>query len=150
MLADNSHHLIEAARRRHSEAYQRVEDTIRTAHAAGETLSVTAVSTRAGVSRAFVYAQPELADAARKLAPSRTSHLDGQRSERASDASQRTKMAAVTQRNKELRQENQDLRRRLEAAHGRLRDQAASAPADHAIQPDPKLVRAPTRSEEVK
>lgn len=123
MLADNSHHLIEAAQRRHDDAHQRAQDAIRAAAARGETVPVSALAARAGVSRAFLYATPDLIDAIRQLRSS------GERAgaiptrQRASEASLLRRIEALTQRNKELRTENQDLRRRLEIAHGNLRAQ---------------------------
>ncbi len=121
MTTDNSHHLIAAAQRRHAEAHQRAQETIRTAHATGQRVSVSALAAQAGVSRAFLYAHPDLADAARHIASSAPPAPVLTRLERPTEASLRTKLEALTQRNKELRHENNDLRRRLEIAHGQLR-----------------------------
>lgn len=122
MLADNSHHLVAAAQRRHDDAHQRAQEAIRVAAGRGEALSATTLAIRAGVSRAFLYANPALIDAIRQLretgeppgAPAR---------QRASNASLLHRLAARTERNKELRTENQDLRRRLEITYGQLRAQ---------------------------
>ncbi len=121
MTADNSHHLLAAAARRHADAYQRAQETIRAAHAVGQRVSVSALAARAGVSRAFLYAHPDLADAARQVASQATPAPGLTRVERSTEASLRTKLDALTQRNKKLRHENSDLRRRLEIAHGQLR-----------------------------
>lgn len=125
MAADNGHHLLAAARRRHDDAHQRAQETIRAAHTAGKRVSVSALAAQAGVSRAFLYAHPDLADAARDVAAQATPAPGLTRNERSSDASLRTKLDALSQRNKELRTENADLRRRLEIAHGRLRTTTA-------------------------
>lgn len=122
MTVDNSHHLVIAAQRRHADAHQRAQETIRAAHAAGQRVSVSALAAQAGVSRAFLYAHPDLADAARDVASRATPAPGLTRVERSSEASLRTKLDALTQRNKELRIENADLRRRLEIAYGQLRD----------------------------
>lgn len=121
MTVDNSHHLVAAARRRHGDEHQRAQETIRAAHAAGKRVSVSALAAQAGVSRAFLYAHPDLADAARHVASQAPPAPGLTRVERSSEASLRTKLDALSQRNKELRQENSDLRRRLEMAHGQLR-----------------------------
>lgn len=121
MATDNSSHLIAAAQRRHADAHQRAQETIRTAHATGQRVSVSALAAQAGVSRAFLYAHPDLAAAARHIASSAPPASGLTRLERSSEASLRTKLEALTQRNKELRHENTDLRRRLEIAHGQLR-----------------------------
>lgn len=123
MLADNSHHLVAAAQRRHDEAHQRAQEAIRVAAGRGEALSATTLAARAGVSRAFLYANPALIEAVREL------RSTGQRPgvlparQRASDASLMRRLEALTHRNKELRTENHDLRRRLEIAYGQLRAQ---------------------------
>lgn len=128
MLADNSHHLITAARRRHDDAHQRANEAIRVAAARGEAVSATAMALRAGVSRAFLYANPEFIEAIRELGngghtPQRHA-VPGR--ENATEASLQRRLEALAQRNRELRSENQDLRRRLEVAHGQLRaDQGA-------------------------
>lgn len=122
MTVDNSHHLVAAAARRHADAHQRAQETIRAAHTAGQRVSVSALAAQAGVSRAFLYAHPDLADAARHVASQATPAPGLTRVERSSEASLRTKLDVLTQRNKELRIENADLRRRLEIAHGALRN----------------------------
>lgn len=67
MLADNSHHLAVAAQRRHDDAHQRAEDAIRVAAARGEAVPVVTLAARAGVSRAFLYANLDLIEAIRQL-----------------------------------------------------------------------------------
>ncbi|MEO8095026.1 MAG: DUF6262 family protein, partial [Pseudolysinimonas sp.] len=54
----------------HADAHQRAQETIRTAHATGQRVSVSALAAQAGVSRAFLYAHPDLAAAARRIASS--------------------------------------------------------------------------------
>ncbi|HEX8510363.1 MAG TPA: DUF6262 family protein [Propionibacteriaceae bacterium] len=123
MLADNSRHLVAAAQRRHDDAHQRAQEAIRVAAGRGEALSATTLANRAGVSRSFLYANPDLIEAIREL------RRNGQRPngvparQGATDASLLRRLEALTERNKELRIENQDLRRRLEISHGRLRAQ---------------------------
>lgn len=123
MLADNSHHLITAAQRRHDDAHQRAREAIRVAAARGEAVTATAMASRAGVSRAFLYANPELIEAIHELRSG--THTQQRHAitgrENATEASLQRRLEALAQRNKELRNENQDLRRRLEIAHGQLR-----------------------------
>lgn len=129
MLADNSHHLIEAAQRRHNDAHQRAHDAIGIAAARSEAVSATTLAARAGVSRAFLYANPELIEAIRQLRGTGQPAGALPARQRASEASLLRRLEALTQRNKELRIENRDLRQRLEVAHGRVRalDQRAGA-----------------------
>lgn len=126
MHADNSAHLIAAARRRHDDARQRVVDALRAARAADRRPSVSALATTARVSRSFLYANPDLVQALQDLGPNEPTRTNPQR--QASHHSLLTRVAALTEKNKTLRAEIADLRRRLEAAHGTLRDQHRIAP----------------------
>ena len=121
MHADNSTHLIAAARRRHEDARQRVVDALRAARAADRRPSVSALAATARVSRSFLYANPDLIQALQGLGPNEPTRTKARR--QASEHSLLTRVAALTEKNKTLRNENVDLRRRLEAAHGALRDQ---------------------------
>lgn len=129
MLADNSRYLLAAAQQRHDDAHQRAQEAIRAAAARGEAITATALANRAGVSRAFLYANPDLIEAIREL----RSVNPGQRPQAtpgrqiASEASLQRRLEALTQRKKELRSENQDLRQRLEIVHGQLRAQDQGA-----------------------
>jgi hypothetical protein len=67
MLADNSHYLLAAAQRRHDDARQRALEAIRIAAVRGEAVTATTLAARAGVSRAFLYANPALIEAIREL-----------------------------------------------------------------------------------
>ena len=129
MLADNSHHLLAAAKRRHNDAQQRAREAIRLAAARGEAVTPPAVATRAGVSRAFLYANPELIEAIHELRDrNRGAHATaGHKSTSETSTSLQRRLEAVTQRNKELRSENHDLRQRLEIAYGQLRAQDQGA-----------------------
>lgn len=125
MPADNTHLLAAAAQRRHDDAYQRTRDALRAAEADGRTVTISALAIAAGVSRAFLYANPDLLDAARQLRRDTTPTTVVPVPQRASEASLLRRIEALTERNKILRVENQDLRRRLEVAHGQLRHQSA-------------------------
>ncbi len=123
MLVDNSRHLVAAAQQRHDDAHQRAQEAIRVAAARGDAVTATSVAARAGVSRAFLYANPDLIEAIRQLGDSGERPGAAPARQRASEASLLHRLEALTGRNKELRTENQDLRRRLEIAHGQLRAQ---------------------------
>ena len=123
MLADNSYHLVVAARQRHDDAHQRAQEAIRVAAARGEAVTATTLAGRAGVSRAFLYANPDLIDAIHQLRATGERPGVAPARQRASDSSLLRRLEALTQRNKELRSENHDLKRRLEITHGQLRAQ---------------------------
>ena len=60
MQADNSHHLIAAARRRSVATQRRAVAAVRRLDTAGTTITFDAVSREAGVSRSWLYNQPDL------------------------------------------------------------------------------------------
>jgi hypothetical protein len=65
--ADNTHHLRAAAAARHDAAVQRSRGAIRDLDRAGETITFTAVARAAGVSRGWLYKQPDLRGAVSQL-----------------------------------------------------------------------------------
>lgn len=121
MHADNSTHLIAAARRRHEDARQRAVDALRAAQAEDRRPTVSALAATARVSRSFLYANPDLMQALQGLGPNEPTRADARR--QASHQSLLARIATLIEKNKALRAENTDLRRRLAAAHGALRDQ---------------------------
>ena len=89
----------------------------------GQPISFQAVATEAGVSRAFLYAHPQLRATIEQLreehqqTPSRLpAH------ERASDQSLRARLRGTLEENKRLRAENAQLRDELALAHGEARE----------------------------
>ena len=89
----------------------------------GSPISFQAVATQAGVSRAFLYAHPQLRAAIEQLrgqdqhAPSRLpAH------QRATEQSSRARLRGTLEENKRLRAENEQLRDELALAHGHIRE----------------------------
>src|SRR6266851_9440931 len=60
MRADNSHHVIQAARLRAQQTRQRAVAALRRMDAAGQRITFDAVSREAGVSRSWLYAKDDL------------------------------------------------------------------------------------------
>src|SRR5215470_10729082 len=60
MRADNSHHVVQAAQRRAEQTRQRAVTALRRMDATGQHITFDAVSRAAGVSRSWLYAQPDL------------------------------------------------------------------------------------------
>lgn len=126
--ADNTHHLTAATIRRREAARARAVDAIEDARRLGEPLTLAGAARRAGVSRAYLYSQPDLIAAVRELQQVNGGRPPGiPTQQRASAASLLARIQILTSRNKDLREENRRLRRRLEAAHGRLRDTGAGS-----------------------
>ena len=127
MRADNSRHLIAAASRRGDEARGRVVDVLHQADRDGRGLSITELARAAGESHAYLYSQQDLVAAARELQEKNSGRQAGTpTAQRATTASLLARVEALTARNKKLQEENRQLRRRLETAHGQLRNQAAT------------------------
>lgn len=125
MRADNTHHLVQATARRQAEARARVMTILQEAHSLGESLNLATAARRAGVSRAYLYSQPDLVAAIRELAAANTGRQPAMpTAQRSTPASLLARIEALTARNKALREENQRLRKQLAAAHGALRDHA--------------------------
>jgi hypothetical protein len=61
--ADNTRHLLQAAADRHHDALSRARAAIETLDRNGEPITFTTVALRAGVSRGWLYRQPDLRDA---------------------------------------------------------------------------------------
>ncbi len=123
MRADNSAHVITAAKQRHeftrSKAIRAIGELVRT----GVPVTFQAVATRAEVSRSWLYSQPDIKTEICKLRALDT----GLRSasiparQRGSDASLRRRLEIANQRIRGLTADNERLRRQLEEALGRNR-----------------------------
>ena len=123
MHADNTGHIIAAARQRHELTRAKAIQALRTLDAAGTPVTFETVAQAAAVSRSWLYAQPDIRAEIERLravyhrAPETTIPAR----QRASDASLRRRLEAVTQRNRNLAEENRQLREQLARALGEAR-----------------------------
>jgi len=131
MRADNTAHLITAASRRHELARSKAIRAVRELDAAGATVTFESVARAAGVSRSWLYTQPDIRDEVLRLRDlsRRAPGTSVPAHHRSSDASLLRRLEAATARNRELAQDNQRLRHQLAQVLGELR--AAG------IRPDP-------------
>jgi hypothetical protein len=131
MRRDNSHHLIVAAHRRRDDTLERARRALHELHETGQRRTITEIAAHAGVSRSWLYAQPELRDKLRQLTtPSGAAEWAPARTERASDASVRQRLTLAHERIRELDDENRQLRNQIAQLHGQLRaNRIASAHA---------------------
>jgi hypothetical protein len=123
MRADNSRHIVDAARRRSDDTRSRAIQALRELDAAGEPVTFEAVAKRAGVSRSWLYGQPDLrAEIERLRAVHRRAPLPqlpaGQRT---SDVSLLRRLEAANTRVRQLTEENRRLRDQLARALGEQR-----------------------------
>uniref|UniRef100_A1UDK1 Tn554 transposase C n=2 Tax=unclassified Mycobacterium TaxID=2642494 RepID=A1UDK1_MYCSK len=124
MKADNSIHIATAAKQRHEYTRAKAIAALHELDQAGTAITFEAVADHAGVSRSWLYTQPDLKDEIRRLRSMRQRNpTDPTPSrQRASEESLRQRLDIATRRNRELAEENQRLRRQLAKALGQLRD----------------------------
>ena len=113
--------LAEAASRRHELTRSKAIQALRELDRAGTPVTFAAVAQSAGVSRSWLYTQPDISSQIRRLRKSK----DGAGSagavpagQRATDTSLRARLTAALDRNKQLADENARLRRQLARALG--------------------------------
>lgn len=120
MPADNSHLIVAAARRRSTATRRRAVSALRRMGTTGTRITFEKVACEAGVSRSWLYNQPDLRAEVERL---RARHrLPATRPvpdrQRASDASLLRRLEAATKRNQQLETENRELREALALALG--------------------------------
>jgi Family of unknown function (DUF6262) len=124
MRADNSHHVIAAARHRAEQTRQRAVIALRRMDATGQRITFEAVSRAAGVSRSWLYAQQDLRaeiERLRQRHPATPPPQVPPQRQRASDSSLLRRLEAATARIRHLEADNQQLRDALAKALGERR-----------------------------
>ena len=126
MHADGSARLARAAQARHEQTLQRALNVLQSIADGDSVVSVAGLARRAGVSRSWIYTQPELRERIEQLRqhnrnepnPAATvSNADS----RASTDSLRRRLELAHQHIAQLRTENREVRDALARAHGLLR-----------------------------
>lgn len=130
MRADNSRHVVEAARRRGQLTRSKAVQALRAMDAAGEPITFETVARRAQVSKSWLYAQPDLRAEIENL---RATHRQAPDSriparQRSSDASLRQRLEAANARLRQLAEENRTLREQLARALGEQRSATSPRP----------------------
>jgi len=124
MRADNSRHIVTAARDRAKATRRRAVAAIRRLDNAGQPISFDAVAREGQVSRSWLYNQPDLRTEIERLRARRDAEPAGHplpHRQRASDASLRRRLEIATERNRQLEAENRHLREALAVALGEQR-----------------------------
>ncbi|WP_167161590.1 DUF6262 family protein [Streptomyces sp. MBT27] len=132
MRADNSQHVVDAARQRAAATRSRAVAALRRMDAAGQPVSFDAVAREARVSRSWLYAQPDLRTEISRLRERRgpaptTPQVPAQ--QRASETSLLRRLEAATARNRQLEAEVRELREQLARVLGQQRADAVVTPA---------------------
>lgn len=113
--------LSEAAARRHELTRSRAIQALRELDRAGVPVTFTGVAEAAGISRSWLYAQPDISSQIRRLRQERNAVGSAgaiPAAQQATDASLRARLAAALDRKKQLVGENARLRRQLALALG--------------------------------
>ncbi|WJZ68606.1 DUF6262 family protein [Kocuria rosea] len=123
MHADNSHHLIAAAQRRHEATRAKAAQALRDLDREGGAVTFQSVAQTAQVSRSWLYTQPDLCAEIRRLRDLQRGAIGAPlpASQRSTDASLLRRLEVANARVRDLTAENQRLRKQLEHALGRLR-----------------------------
>lgn len=122
MRADNTAHLREAAAARSRRTRERAEHAI--AAAKDQPLTVAALARSAGVTRSWLYTQPDLLARIAER-PNRTDPAGAPPA--ASEQSWKNRVELAHRRIAELTEQNAQLRHQLALAHGRLRHQSLNS-----------------------
>lgn len=124
MKADNSHHLIVAARQRQEQTLARAEQALAEAEVSERGVTVTDLARSARVSRAWLYTQPALRDRIQQLSVA-TACRPAAVTQRASDASLKSRLELAHARVRQLTEENARLREQISRALGEQRHSSA-------------------------
>lgn len=121
MRTDNTHHLLAAARQRSDKTRQQVEEALKQLDQTTQPTTVSELARTAGVSRSWLYTQPDLLEQLQqRKRPGKTSPAGS--SVRASETSMHRRLQLAHQRIRQLTDENRRLQEQLARAHGALRD----------------------------
>jgi hypothetical protein len=128
MRPDNTHHLVTAAKQRHELTRAKAIRALRELDRAGTAVTFETVARSAGVSRSWLYTQPDIHTEIRRLreATRRVPAPPVPTGQRASDASLLRRLQTANERNRTLAEENRRLRRQLAQALGQRRTTTAA------------------------
>jgi hypothetical protein len=138
MRADNSHHVVAAARRRSQATRRRALAAVRRMSNTGLPITIEAVAREAGVSRSWLYSQPDLRAEIERLRQ-RAQPAAGRAvpdRQRGSDTSLLRRLELGAQRIRELEADNKRLRHALAEALGERR---ARPTPDRRDTPSPRI-----------
>jgi hypothetical protein len=121
--ADNTRHIIAAARHRRELTRAKAVQALRVLDAKGVPVTFEAVAAAAGVSRSWLYAQPDIRAEIERLrsVSGRAPATPVPSRQRSSDASLLRRLEAASQRIRQLTEENRVLRTQLAQALGECR-----------------------------
>jgi len=116
--------LSEAAARRHELTRAKAIQALREFDRSGQPVTFAGIASAAGISRSWLYTQPDISDQIRRLRTKTDGTVPA--GQRATDASVRARLTAALSRNKQLADDNARLRRQLARALGDQRPRIRS------------------------
>lgn len=128
MKADNSRHLAKAARSRAQQTRRRAVTTLRQLATTDQSVTVSVLAQRAGVSRSWLYTQPDLLAQIREEQPKPSRAPVVPARQAASDGSLRQRLQLAHTRIRDLEADNARLRHALAQALGDQRARHARDP----------------------
>ena len=136
MRADNTRHIVAAAQHRHEYTRAKAVQALREIERSGTPVTFDAVATAAGVSRSWLYTQPDLRAEIERLraASQRAPGTPLPIRQRASDPSLLRRLEAANERTRQLADENRRLRDQLARALGEQRSARVREPGETAIR----------------
>lgn len=114
----NTQGIKAAAERKRQEAFAKAEEAIKTLVRDKKPINFESVAETAGVTRAWLYKQPDLRNRIEHLRSQRSAAKSIPRNQQASDSSKDAIIKTLRLRIKKLEAENQELRRQVEVAYG--------------------------------
>lgn len=127
MPADNTIHLLAAARRRSQDTHRRATDALRRLDQTGTLITFAAIAAQAGVSRSWLYRQPDLRAEIERLRPDHKHNRPLLPAAlRASEASLHAQRQALQTEIDRLTEENRRLTRQAELLLGQRREDRTS------------------------
>jgi predicted RNase H-like nuclease (RuvC/YqgF family) len=122
-MPGNAERLVQAARAKHTDALQRVQQALRRLDRAGQPITFSSVAQAASVHRSWLYRQPEVRSQIEQLRAGQRPrpHRQVPAAQRASTESLRQRIEAVRQEAARLRHHNQALQDQLARALGAQR-----------------------------
>jgi hypothetical protein len=121
MTAGNNTALVTAAQQRARDTRRRAVEALRRLDAAGHTVTFTSVTRAAGVSRSWLYRQPDLCTEIHRLRTSGTVTTAVPSAQRASTESLRRRLEATLDEIQRLKAENHQLREEVARRFGQQR-----------------------------
>ena len=116
--------LSQAAARRHELTRAKAIQALREFDHSGQPVTFAGIASAAGISRSWLYTQPDISDQIRRLRTKTDGTVPA--GQRATDASLRARLTAALDRNKQLADDNARLRRQLARALGDQRPRIRS------------------------